>query len=72
MVDAVVRTWLMKLDGVVEITDVCRLLACFYAEDGLITTRDPALLQWTFTSLFVLFNGVGIKTNTKKTEVIIL
>jgi hypothetical protein len=40
MVDAVVCAWLMEIDGTMDITDVRRLLACFYADDGLIVARD--------------------------------
>ena len=70
-VDAVVRAWLMEVEGTMEITDACRLLACFYAYDRLIVARDPILLQRAFNSLCTLFDRVGLKTNTKKIEAMV-
>jgi hypothetical protein len=64
MVDAVVRAWMIEIDGVMEIADMRRLLACFYADDRLIVAHDPALLRWAFNSLCALFDRVGLKTNT--------
>ena len=49
-------------------TDIRRLLAIFYADDGLIVARDPAVLQRAFDSLCSHFDRVGLKTNTTKTE----
>ena len=72
MVDAVVRAWLVEATGSMDILDVRQLLACFYADDGLIVARDPVQLQCAFDSLYALFDRVGLKTNTKKTELLVL
>ena len=71
MVDAVVRPWLMESEGSIDFADVRRLLACFYADDGLIVARDPVLLQRAFDSLCTHFDRVGLKTNTTKTEALV-
>ena len=44
------------------------MLACFYADNGLIVLRDPDFLQRAFDALTDLFDRVGLKTNTTKTE----
>ena len=61
----------MEVEGTMEITDVRRLLSCFYTDNGFIVTRDPALLQRAFGSLCMLLDRMGLKTNTKKTEAIV-
>jgi hypothetical protein len=71
MVDAVVRAWLLEVTGSMDILDVRLLLACSYADDGLIVVRDPSLLQRAFDSLYSLFNRVGLKTSTKKTKAMV-
>ena len=52
MVDAVVREWLKDAatvgEGETAIRDVRRLLAAFYADDGLVVARDPKILQTAF------------------------
>ena len=75
MVDAVVREWLKNLlhseaavDGIGD--EIRLLLACFYADDGLIACRDPDLLQRAFDALTKLFERCGLKTNVKKTEAV--
>ena len=45
------------------------LVAIFYADDGLIASRDPAQLQTAMDLLTGLFDRVGLRTNTDKTEV---
>ena len=54
-----------------DFQDVRRLLAVFYADDGLIAARDPAVLQRAFDSLCSHFDRVGLKTNTTKTEAMV-
>ena len=78
MVDAVIREWLRQVvsaesarDGITN-ADIRRLLACFYADDGLVLSREPAMLQRAFDILTGLFDRVGLRTNTKKTEVMIM
>ena len=44
------------------------LLACFYADNGLIASRDPDFLQRAFGVLTGLFDRVGLQTNMSKTE----
>ena len=51
MVDAVVRTWLVEVEGSMDFVDVCRLLVCFYTNDSLSMARNPTLLQRVFDSL---------------------
>jgi hypothetical protein len=60
MVDAVVRAWLMEVHGTMTFDDVRRLLAVFYADDGLIVARNPAVLQQAFDSLCAHFDRVGL------------
>ena len=78
MVDAVIREWLQQVvsaesarNGITS-ADIRRLLACFYADDGLVLSRDPGMLQQAFDILTGLFDCVGLRTNTKKTEVMIM
>jgi hypothetical protein len=71
MVDASVRAWLVKIDAVMEIVDVRRLMACFYTGDGYMVAHNLALLQRAFNSFYVLCDSVGLKTNTKKTKAMI-
>ena len=54
-----------------DFTDVRRLLAVFYANNGLIVARDPVILQRAFDSLCSHFDRVGVKTNTTKTEAMV-
>ena len=75
MVDAVVREWLQNTltpeDAKLAIQDVRKLMAAFYADDGLVASRDPVRLQQAFNELTALFERVGLKTNAKKTEVVV-
>ena len=43
--------------------EVRLLLACFYADNGLIALRDPNFLQQAFDLLPGLFDRVGLQTN---------
>ena len=71
MVDTVVRACLMEIDGVMDITDVHRLLACFYTDDGLLVARNPVLLHWTFNSLCAFFDCIGLNSNTTRAEAMV-
>ena len=42
-------------------------MACFYANNGLIASRNPDLLQRSLNVLIGIFNRVGLWTNMKKT-----
>ena len=73
MVDAVIREWLRQVRGAEVAADgigsqIRALLAAFYADDGLVQSRDPAFLQYAFDILVGLFGRVGLRTNTTKTE----
>jgi hypothetical protein len=73
MVDAIVREWLTQVIGA-EVAEagvgeeIRKLLACFYVDDGIIVSRDPAFLKECIDKLVALFDRVGLKTNTTKTE----
>jgi hypothetical protein len=75
MVDAVVREWLRQLlsaesaEAGITKEDIRLLMACFYADDGLVMSQDPAMLQRAFDILTGIFDRVGLRTNIKKTEV---
>ena len=72
MVDAIVREWISQLkEQGVDTEDIRKLVACFYADDGLVAARDPETLQKAFDILTGLFDRVGLRTNTTKTEVIV-
>ena len=69
MVDAVIREWLRQVlgdrvtaDGIG--TQIRLLLAAFYANDGLVQSRDPEFLEFSFDILVGLFERVGLRTNT--------
>ena len=44
------------------------VLACFYVNNGLVACRNPNFLQRALDALMVLFDRVGLGTNTKKME----
>ena len=78
MVDAVIRDWLRQVvsaesarDGITS-ADIQQLLSCCYADDGLVLSRDPEMLQRVFDILTGLFDRVGLRTNTKKNAVTIM
>jgi len=50
---------------------VKELLLLFYADDGMIASRDPAWLQEALTVLVVLFRRAGLEIKVKKTKVMI-
>ena len=69
--DAIVRGWLQQVLGDDAVQkdigeEVRRVLSAFYADDGLIQSRNPVLLQISFDILIGLFDRVGLKTNTAK------
>ena len=72
MVDAIVQEWLLRtLDngamtvGVGE--EIRQFLAAFYADDGLVQSRDLVRLQASLDTLVALFKRVGLRTNVSKT-----
>ncbi len=46
-------------------------MALFYEDDGYIASRDPELLGRALIIIVDLFERVGLKTNTTKTETMI-
>ena len=72
MADDIVWEWLCQVLGD-EVAcsgigaEICRFLAVLYADNGLIQSSNPALLQSLFDILVELFERVGLHTNTKKT-----
>ena len=52
----------------VDTEDIRQIVACFYADDGLIATRDPSTLQKVIDALVAIFERLVLKTNTEKTE----
>ena len=73
MVDTIIQEWMKQMlsaeaanNGIGE--EVRLLLACFYTDNSLIALRDPDFLQQAFDTLTDLFDWVGLKTNTTKTE----
>ncbi len=73
LVDAVVRECIDRLNG--EWGDikgvhwaVDAFVAIFYADDALVASRHPALLQMALDVLAELFGRVGLLMNTKKTQ----
>ena len=55
--------------GIVE--EIRWFLAAFYADDGLLQSRDPVRLQAAADTLLGLFERAGLKTNTKKTQAMV-
>ena len=42
MVDAIVREWMRQMEEMgIDTGDIRKIVACFYADDSLITARDP-------------------------------
>ena len=39
----------------------------FYADDSMVASLDPGWLQGDFSTLVGIFDGVGLKTNVRKT-----
>ena len=76
MVDAIIREWLQQIMsaevarvGIGE--EVRLLLACFYADNGLIASRDPDFLQQAFDILMGLFDRFSLGTNVEKMAIMI-
>ena len=39
----------------------------FYVDDGMVASSDPRWLQGDFSTLFGMFDRVGLRTNVEKT-----
>jgi len=74
LIDAIVREWLRQTLGVeaarvgLSEEDVRKLLALFYADDGVLASRDAARLQSSQDILVGLFERVGLDANATKTQ----
>ena len=55
----------------IPLGEIRTLIAIFYADDGLIASRNPKTLQTAVNLLTGLFDRVGLQTNTTKTEVMV-
>ena len=72
MVDAIIREWeRLLVIRRIPLSEICTLIAIFYANDGLIAARNPKTLQTAVDLLTGLFDCVGLQTNTTKTEVMV-
>ena len=49
--------------------DIRRLVACSYVDNYLVMSRNPEVLQLGFDILIRRFGYVGLRTNTKKTDI---
>ena len=54
----------------VNTEDIRQIGACFYAHNGLIAARGSSTLQKAMDALVTLFERVGLKANTEKTEAV--
>jgi hypothetical protein len=72
-VDAVIREWLRWTLGK-EATqgrfeEASREIVAFFVDDGLVGLRDPVWLQSALQVLVILFESIGLRTNSEKTKV---
>ena len=72
MVDAIIREWeWLLIIRRIPLGEIRTLISIFYADDGLIASRNPKTLQTAVDLLTGLFDRVGLQTNTTKTEVMV-
>ncbi|KAL9183034.1 hypothetical protein ACHAXT_004821 [Thalassiosira profunda] len=76
LVDAIVREWLTLLVGSDAVEGISAelmrtILAIFYADDAFLASRDPEELQRALDIVVELFDRVGLRTNTTKTQAMI-
>ena len=72
MADAIIRDWeRLIIIRCIPLGEIRTLIAVFYADDGLIASRNPKTLQTAVDLLTGLFDRVGLQTNTTKTEVMV-
>ncbi|KAL9183027.1 hypothetical protein ACHAXT_004814 [Thalassiosira profunda] len=76
LVDAIVREWLTLLVGSDAVEGISAelmrtILAICYADDAFLASRDPEELQRALDILVELFDRVGLRTNTTKTQAMI-
>ncbi len=77
LVDAVAREWVRQLQEESELEEavimelMAAFFAIFYVDDAYLASQDPEFLQWVLDILVNLFARVGLKTNMKKTQMMI-
>ncbi|KAL9178451.1 hypothetical protein ACHAXT_003781 [Thalassiosira profunda] len=76
LMDAIVREWLTLLVGSDAVEGISAelmwtILAIFCTDDAFLASRDPEELQRALDILVKLFEHGGLRTNTKKTQVMI-
>ncbi len=77
LVDAVAREWVQQLweESELEEAVITELMAAcfaiFYVDNMYLASRDPGFLQQALDILVNLFTHVGLKTNIKKTQMMI-
>ena len=72
VVDAVVRHWvtlaMAEAEKQGERGDEGRHQSVlFYTDEGMVALYDPRWIQWSFDTLAIMFEGVGLQTNVGKT-----
>ena len=65
IIDTMLRTWHQCSENEKSKSRVC-------ADDGLVQSTDPAQLQPDSNYIFSMFERLGLKTNDKKTKVMIV
>ena len=51
--------------------DIRQFRAAFYADDGLVQSRCPVMMQTSLDTLVSLFKRVGLRTNVSKTKTMV-
>ena len=65
--DAVVQEWY----ACIEMIQLCRLSVFFYADDGHMAGKDPAMLQDGLNIIIDLFQHLGLSMNSTKMKAMI-
>ncbi len=69
-VDAVIREWLRWTLGEEaaqgRFEEASREIVAFFVDDGLVGSRDPVWLQSALQVLVILFESIGLRTNSDK------
>jgi hypothetical protein len=77
LVDAVVREWVWQLEEVGDYEEgelvvlTATFFAIIYVDNAYLASRDARFLQRALTLLVDLFQQVGLRTNTSKTQTMI-
>jgi hypothetical protein len=72
-VDTVIREWLSrtlsKEAAQGRFKEACREIVVFFVDNRLVGSRDPVWLQSALNVLVILFESIGLRTNSDKTKV---